>query len=139
MKLFATLVFILFIGTACGEFDEVGTSSFNTSDDTTSPSNTTSSDFIDSAAADTTSLTATLTLNATDAVGVTAYFASETNSAPSATKSGWISVSTTTSYSDSVEFTLSSETGQKTVYVWFKDEAGNVSGNVSDSINYTAA
>src|SRR3989338_480443 len=53
---------------------------------------------------------------------------------PSASDSGWISVTSATSYSASVSFTLSSAHGTKTVYVWFKDAAGNVSSSASDSI-----
>ena len=103
--------------------------------DTTAPSNTTSANFINSGALSTTSTSVTLTLSATDAVGVTGYYASETSTTPSASATGWTSVTSTTSYSSaSVSFTLSIGDGTKTVYVWFKDAAGNVSVSASDSI-----
>ena len=49
----------------------------------------------------------------------------------------WVSGTSTTSYSANVSFSLSSSSGTKTVYVWFKDSAGNVSVVVSDSITYS--
>src|SRR3989338_5085700 len=49
----------------------------------------------------------------------------------------WVSVTSTTSYSANVSFSLSSSSCTKTVYVWFKDSAGNVSVVVSDSITYS--
>lgn len=100
--------------------------------DTTAPTNTTSSNFINGGASSATSTSVTLALSATDTVGVTAYYASETSNTPSA--SGWTAVTSTTSYSASVSFTLSTGDGTKTVYIWFKDAAGNVSAAVSDSI-----
>ncbi len=45
-----------------------------------------------------------------------------------------MAVTSTTSYSANVTFQLSSGDGTKTVYVWFKDAAGNVSGSASDQI-----
>ena len=100
--------------------------------DSTAPSSPSIS--IDSGASSTTSTSVTLTLSATDNIGVTGYYASETSTTPSASASGWTSVTSTTSYSASVSFTLSSSSGTKTVYVWFKDSAGNVSSSVNDTI-----
>ena len=100
--------------------------------DTTAPSSLSIS--IDSGAASTTSTSVTLALSATDDVGVTAYCAKEASTTPSTSDSCWTSVTSTTSYSASVSFTLSSGDGTKTVYVWFKDAAGNVSTSASDSI-----
>ena len=51
---------------------------------------------------------------------------STNSSTPSSTASGWTSVTSTTSYSASVNYTFNT-TGTITLYVWFKDEAGNVS------------
>ncbi|MBI5184991.1 MAG: DUF1566 domain-containing protein [Nitrospinae bacterium] len=77
----------------------------------------------------------TLSISATDAVGVTGYYASETSTTPTASASGWKAVTSTKSYSNSkISFTLSSGDGTKTVYVWFKDAAGNVSSPASDAI-----
>jgi hypothetical protein len=102
--------------------------------DSTAPANTTSANFINSGAASTSSTSVTLSLSATDSVGVTGYYASETATAPSASATGWTAVTSTTSYSGSISFTLSSGDGTKTVYVWFKDAAGNVSSSVNDTI-----
>src|SRR3990167_2261424 len=108
------------------------TPSSTATSDTTAPSSPSVS--IDSGASSTTSTSVALTLSATDNVGVTAYYASETSTTPSASAAGWTSVTSTTSYSASVSFTLSSGSGRKTVYVWFKDAAGNISASSSDSI-----
>src|SRR3989304_2753726 len=74
--------------------------------DTTAP--TSPSVSIDSGASSTTSTSVALTLPATDNVGVTGYYASETSTTPSASASGWTSVTSTTSYSATVSFTLDS-------------------------------
>ena len=103
--------------------------------DTTAPSGSAVS--INSGASSTTSTSVTLTLLATDSVGVTGYYASEISTTPSATASGWTSGTSTTSYSASVSWTLSSSSGTKTVYVWFKDSVGNISASASDTITLT--
>ncbi|MDD2852697.1 MAG: hypothetical protein PHY09_12475 [Desulfuromonadaceae bacterium] len=66
---------------------------------------------------------------ATDAVKVTGYFISEEINTPTASAFGW---------SDTVpsSFTFSSA-GTKTVYVWAKDAAGNVSSSRSASVTIT--
>src|SRR3990167_5355960 len=89
---------------------------------------------INSGAAYTKSTAATLNLSATDNVGVTGYYLSTSSTTPSVTATGWTSVTSTASYSASVSYTLSSGDGSKTVYVWYKDAAGNVSATASDSI-----
>ena len=106
--------------------------------DTTAPSNPSVS--INSGASSTTSTSVTLTLSATDTVGVTGYCAKESSTTPSSNDSCWTSVTSTTSYSATVSFTLSSGSvgdNTKTVYVWFRDSAGNVSASASDSITLT--
>ena len=75
-----------------------------------------------------------LSLSATDAVGVTGYYASENSTTPVLSDSGWRSVTSATSYYDNAYFTLSSTNEDKTVYVWFKDAAGNLSTSASDNI-----
>jgi hypothetical protein len=82
----------------------------------------------------TNSATISLILTATDDSGITGYYLSESSSIPSASASGWTAVTETTSYSESVSFTLSSGDGTKNIYGWFKDEAGNVSTTASTSI-----
>ena len=69
------------------------------------------------------------TFTATDNVGVTGYFVSESAATPSATASGW-SATAPASYS----FTSA---GAKTLYAWAKDAAGNVSARVSASVTIT--
>ena len=99
--------------------------------DTAAPSGSVT---INSNATYTTSTTATLNLTATDGVGVTGYYASEASTAPLSCDAGWTAVTSTTSYSADVPFTLSNSNGLKTVYVWYKDAAGNVSSAASDAI-----
>ena len=106
------------------------------STDTTAPSGSIS---INSGASYTNSTNVTLTLSATDSVGVTGYYVSDSSATPLASDSGWTSVTSTTSYSGSVSYTLSSGDGEKTVYVWYKDSPGNVSSAASDSITLDAA
>src|SRR3989338_2411973 len=100
--------------------------------DTTAP--TSPSISINSGSSSTTSASVTLTLSSSDNTGVTGYYASESPITPSLTATGWTSVTSTTSYSANVSFSLSSGSGTKTVYVWFKDSAGNISASSSDSI-----
>jgi len=89
---------------------------------------------IDNGAASTSNTAVTLDMDATDDVAVTDYYASESAATPQASDSGW------QSYQQSTSFTLSGSNSlgvfQRTVYVWFKDAAGNVSSNsVSASIS----
>ncbi len=86
---------------------------------------------IDSDSSYTNSTDVTLRLSATDNVGVTGYYISYSSSTPSASAPGWTSVTSTTSYGRIVSYSLSGGEGAKTVYVWFKDAAGNVSNSES--------
>ena len=75
---------------------------------------------INSAAASTASRTVTLSLSTSDVIGVTAYYASESNTAPSSGDNGWVSVSSAKNYSGSGSLTIdSANDGTKTVNVWF--------------------
>ena len=100
--------------------------------DSTPPSNP--SVIINSGAVKTTSRNVTLTLSATDNVGIFGYYASESPTAPLSVLSTWMPIASGTNYSGSVPFTLSPGAGSKTIYVWFKDVAGNMSAVVSASI-----
>ena len=102
-----------------------------TPSDTTAPSGTIS---INSNATYTNSTAVTLSLSATDDVGVAGYYLSTSSTRPSASDSGWVSVSSTTSFNTSFSYTLSSGDGSKTLYAWYKDSGGNVSDTASDSI-----
>ena len=76
----------------------------------------------------------TLSLSATDAVGVTGYFVATTSNAPTAATAGWTPVIGTTNFAASVAYTLPAGTSTRTVYAWYKDAAGNVSSGTSASI-----
>lgn len=91
---------------------------------TTAPSGSVS---INSGASYTNSIAITLNLSATDDVGVTGYYFSTNSTKPSASDSGWVSVSSTTSFSTSFPYALSSGDGNKALYAWYKDSKGNVS------------
>ena len=85
---------------------------------------------IDGGADNTTSSSVALTLSATDDQAVTQYFASESTTTPLPGDSGW------DNYSTSVSYSFDNDTAEtKTVNVWFKDAAGNISGSVSDNIS----
>jgi len=100
--------------------------------DTTAPSNV--SVMINNGATSTSYTTVALSIAATDNIGVTGYYISETSTIPSATAPGWTSVTSIISYSADVSFILSSGDGTKTIYVWFKDDTGNVSAPATASI-----
>ncbi|MBI4689990.1 MAG: fibronectin type III domain-containing protein [Nitrospirae bacterium] len=101
--------------------------------DTTAPTGSIS---INSGATYTNSTAVTLNLSASDSVGVTGYYVSVSSTTPSASSSGWTTITSTTSYSASVSWYLSCVDGPCTIYVWYKDAAGNVSGIYSDSISF---
>lgn len=79
-----------------------------------------------------------LSLSATDNAGVAGYYLSENNATPLAQGSGWVTVNpATTTYSGFISPYYPSSSlgdGVRTVYVWHKDAAGNVSSPASDSI-----
>ncbi|MBI5185618.1 MAG: DUF1566 domain-containing protein, partial [Nitrospinae bacterium] len=89
---------------------------------------------INGGAASTSSTSVTLSLSATDNMGVTGYYVSETSTVPLASATGWVALNSVTSCSGSVSFTMSGGDGTKTVYAWFKDADGNVSASASDTI-----
>ncbi|WP_168062825.1 Ig-like domain-containing protein [Candidatus Manganitrophus noduliformans] len=104
-------------------------------EDSAAPANTTAANFINVGLEFTSSTAVNLSISATDNIGVTGYYASESATAPSPTAAGWTAVGPTTSFpSTTVSFTLSGGDGAKTVHVWFKDAAGNISLAVSDSL-----
>lgn len=100
--------------------------------DSTRPSNPSVS--INEGAETTTSRKVTLTLSASDDTGVVGYSASERSTPPLAALMTWIPTVSARSYSGSAPLYLSTGSGVKTVHVWFKDAAGNVSSGTSDSI-----
>jgi hypothetical protein len=68
-----------------------------------------------------------LSLETTDDVGVVAYFYKINSIAPTSTTAGWVSSPTST-------YTFANASGTKTLYVWVKDVAGNVSSVASASV-----
>lgn len=82
----------------------------------------------------TNSTTVILTLSALDDVGVTGYYISTDSITPSASGSGWIEITSTTSYTEDISYTLNSSDGSKTIYVWYKDALGNISNYATASI-----
>jgi hypothetical protein len=74
----------------------------------------------------------TLNLNVSDTNQVIAYYASENALLPQSP--AWLPILPTNSYAADVPFTISSGSGSKTVSVWFKDAAGNVSNATSETI-----
>ncbi len=110
--------------------------------DVTAPANTTvAAGFIDGGATSTSSSSLSLTLSATDDVGLGGYYISESSTTPSASASGWVSLTAYTAYSGTVSYSYSTTKPNQTVtiYVWFKDAAGNISSPVSGSITSTIA
>ncbi len=114
----------------------------------TPPVNTTSMnkisgcEFIDIGAAATTSDSVTLSISATDDVGVAAYYVTDNSTgvipvAPTPGDADWIDITPTTEYSADINYSFVNsytEGDRAFVYVWFKDETGNVSGVASDAI-----
>ena len=109
--------------------------SYTSAPDTTIPQGSIS---INSGVSYTNSASVTLSLSATDSVGVNAYYLSTSSTTPSASDSGWIALTSTVSYSASASHILSSGDGSKTIYAWYKDAAGNVSSVSQASITLDA-
>ena len=101
--------------------------------DATAP---TSGILINGGAVATSNASVTLSLSATDAVGVTGYYVSSVGTQPSAGAAGWTAITSTTNFSANVSYQLSSGDGPKTVYVWYEDAAGNISVSASSQIIY---
>lgn len=98
------------------------------------PINTTSVNFINNGADNTALTSVTLAISASDDSGVTGYFASENATFPSTSDSDWSIVASSSNYSVNVSFLLSEGDGEKTIYVWFKDENNAISEVTTDSI-----
>ncbi|MBN1191539.1 MAG: hypothetical protein JXA46_17415 [Dehalococcoidales bacterium] len=86
---------------------------------------------INSGAAYAGSTAVTLNLQAADEAGVTGYRAANGSDASGASTTY---ITSTTSYSDDIAWTLESEDGVKTVAVQYRDAAGNWSPNYTDCI-----
>lgn len=76
----------------------------------------------------------TVFLKASDFFGITGYLLSEKSNDPSPQDSRWVNVSHQKDFQLTVSFKLSPEIGIKTLYVWFRDQAANISKVTNDSI-----
>ncbi len=77
-----------------------------------------------------TSLTVTgLTITASDNIGVTGYYLSESSAKPLASAAGWLGTKPTSYTFGSI--------GSKTLYLWVKDAAGNISNMLSAAVSIT--
>ncbi len=112
----------------CGASQGGGSSGGSSSGDIVSP--IAGSFLVNAGAATTSSLTVTLTLSATDNIAVTQMLISNNDGFAGAS---WENYATTKSW------TLTSGDGVKTVYVKFKDAAGNVSVTTSDTITVSGS
>ncbi|MDO8747827.1 MAG: hypothetical protein Q7J72_01775, partial [Candidatus Omnitrophota bacterium] len=80
-----------------------------------------------------------LSLSASDDKAVKGYYISTSSTEPTALASGWTSISSVSaSYSESIDYTLSTGDGEKTIYVWYKDSANKVSTAASDLVTLDA-
>ncbi|MBI5186125.1 MAG: chitobiase/beta-hexosaminidase C-terminal domain-containing protein [Nitrospinae bacterium] len=75
-----------------------------------------------------------LSLSATDAVGVTGYSLDTNPVTPTNLIGNWVSVTPAASFSQTVSYNIGGSNGTQTLYVWFRDAAGNISSMASDSI-----
>lgn len=78
-------------------------------------------------------------ITATDNVGISSYYLSESSDIPSLDAVEWVSISPTSSLEVTVTHNLSGGLGLKTLYLWVRDEAGNISNSVTDSITVSLA
>ncbi|MCF6158792.1 MAG: hypothetical protein E3K32_09515 [wastewater metagenome] len=76
----------------------------------------------------------TVSLSATDNVGIVGYYCSENSTQPSPFDTVWESVSSTTNYNANVKYRIKRKDGKRRVLVWYKDAAGNVSEGEKDTI-----
>ncbi|MCP4757686.1 MAG: hypothetical protein GY866_43060, partial [Proteobacteria bacterium] len=129
----AAVLASVMLSTGCQESDEdQGDNTILSTVDSSAPENP--SILINNGDATTDSTQVVLNLSAIDDIGVIAIYLSEDDTVPSAAVAGWISVSAAIEFSGTVSFVLSGGDGEKTVYAWFRDAAGNVSAGASDSI-----
>lgn len=74
-------------------------------------------------------------ISADDIAGVSGYYLSEDPTPPYKDNPGWIPVGPAMYLAQTVSFTLSSGSEEKTVYAWYRDESGNISDFTSDTID----
>ena len=93
---------------------------------------------INTDASSTDSINVTVSLVANDNVGITGYLLSSSSSEPLMSSSEWVSILSSSNIYIETDFTLPTETivgsYTKNIYVWFRDDAGNLSPAISDTI-----
>lgn len=82
----------------------------------------------------TNSVNVTLTLSASDDRQVAAYYKSNIGNTPAASATGWTATSLANSVIVNTTIAVPTGAGTKSVYVWYKDTAGNVSLPITNSI-----
>ena len=75
-----------------------------------------------------------LNLFAADNVGVVGYYVSCEATVPIVTDSKWVLVVKAKTYIANIPYTFDKKDGIKTIYVWYKDNIGNISDMASASI-----
>lgn len=109
------------------------------SSDIVPPINTINDDFINNGDLYVRSKEVAISLSATDNIGVSGYYISELEKLPSIESPVCIIIDPVDNYSEKILFNLSNETEagtyEKYIHVWFRDEAGNISDSISDSIS----
>lgn len=77
-----------------------------------------------------------LTLYANDNVKIAAYLLSENEiSTPDVNSSDWVLIEQTTNYLARVNYRFTPGGGTRRIFVWFKDQFGNLSNMISDDID----
>ena len=76
-----------------------------------------------------------LSLAVDDNLAVTGYYLSEHPTVPLAVDAGWVRVEDLPSYATDISYIFYGGDGQKTIYLWAKDIAGNISSVVSAGIS----
>ncbi len=79
-------------------------------------------------------------ITARDNIGIVGYYLSDISNQPKPTSMGWINISPASALSVNKSYLLQKtetpEIDQLTLFVWFKDAAGNVSKENTASISY---
>ncbi|MGK5090938.1 fibronectin type III domain-containing protein [Deltaproteobacteria bacterium TL4] len=91
---------------------------------------------INNGAQETTTREVQVHIKATDNIGLTGYYLSEINEAPSLSDFNWNHFSSKRSFDEEVNFLLGGNEGSKTLYVWFRDAAGNIAADQASIAYY---
>jgi len=105
------------------------------------PDNTTAANYINNGDTETSSLSLSLAISATDDSGVAAYLAQPASQPePAVDDPDWVDITPTTNYSDTVSYLYpDTAVGSKRVHLYFKDIDDAISTYVLDTIDYAPA